>query len=80
MTDLFKLEVTEEEVFYLWNGERATVNQRPMSAWYEHVGHLGDCVGDELMEIRFRAAQKYFSKKDSSHANIYRHYLEVSKW
>lgn len=79
---LFEIKVTEEEMFYVWNGERAVKDQRPMFPWYEHVGHIGElqCKKDSLAKIRLAAAQKFFSKKDSSHANIYRHYQDVSKW
>lgn len=79
---LFTQQANEEEVYYVWKGQRATNKQRAMYPWYEHVGQLGELKSkkDSLFEIRFRAAKKFFQKKDSSHANIYRHYQEVSQW
>jgi hypothetical protein len=79
---LFEQKATEEEVYYVWKGQKATSKQRPMYPWYGHVGQLGELKskGDALFEVRFRAANKFFQKKDSSHANIYRHYHEVSRW
>lgn len=79
---LFEQKATEEEVYYIWKGQRATDKQRAMYPYYGHCGQLGELKqkGDSLFDVRFRAAKKFFSKKDSSHANIYRHYQEVSKW
>lgn len=79
---LFEQKVTEEEVYYVWKGQKATKQQRPMYPWYQHVGQLGELKSkrDNLFEIRFAAAQKFFQKKDSSHANIYRHYFQLKSW
>ena len=79
---LYEMKSNEEEVYYVWKGKKATKQQRPMYLWYGHVGQLGELKSkrDNLFEIRFAAAQKFFQKKDSTHANIFRHYLEVSKW
>lgn len=79
---LFEQIVTKSGIEWLWNGEVAPRNQRPMWAYYEHCYKIADLkkAKDSLFEIRMRAIRKYFSKKDATHACIYKHYQEIEKW
>jgi hypothetical protein len=83
MTDLYHMEVTEECVVYVWKGVPADPKkQRPMFNWYEHCSNLGalKLIDKGLYNQRMKTINKWFSTKDSSYANIYRHYHEVARW
>ena len=79
---LFEQRVLEDGIYYFWNGEQASRNQRNMYPWYNHCSQVAELKKEEsdLFEIRFRAIMKFFSGKDSTHANIYRHYGELRNW
>ena len=82
MTQLYSMVVTEEEAYYLWKGVPADQPQRPMTSFYQHCSTLGKLKSTDkgLYDLRQSIIKKWFSAKDSSHANIYRHYQELKHW
>ena len=82
MKDLYSTEVTDDCVVYVWKGVPADPRkQRPM-----HTCHYNHCLAlanlkkthNGLFNFRMNTIKKWFSKRDSSYANLYRHYHEVA--
>lgn len=66
----------------VWKGVPADPKkQRPMFNWYDHCSNLCKLKTQDkgLYQQRLITIKKWFAKKDSSHANIYRHYYELER-
>lgn len=82
MEVLFSINYKESMVL-VWKGIPAAKQQRPMSSWYEHCSALAATKHKHpaLYKLRMTVVKKWFATKDSTFANIYRHYHEVeTRW
>jgi hypothetical protein len=77
---------TSEDLFIMvWKGVPADPKkQRSMASYYDHCAAVAELKSTEpaLYGLRMRVIKKWFASKDSSHANIYRHYhsLQHACW
>lgn len=79
---LFQTIVTEERFYYLWKGEEVTCQTRNSFPWHDHMYAISKLQKqkDNLVAIRMKAIEKFFSNKDASYACIYKHYKEMLRW
>lgn len=76
-------EEAEQIQVMVWKGVPADPKkQRPMFPWYTHCDNIRQLklTDKALYNSRMKVINKWFSSKDSSYANIYRHYHEVASY